>query len=80
MSASRVRRIIYGEALTAFLYRREVPVEQLSELVRTAEINTAPEARREMQQLTITDSMAVDAALAPSLEALELAVRDHRSI
>ncbi len=44
------------------------------------EINTAPEARRAMQQLNITDPMAVDAALAPGLEALELAVRDHRSI
>jgi short-subunit dehydrogenase len=44
------------------------------------EINTAPEGRRDMQQLNITDPMAVDAALAPSLEALELAVRDHRSI
>lgn len=44
------------------------------------EINTAPESRRAMQQLNITDPMAVDAALAPTLEALELAVRDHRSI
>lgn len=44
------------------------------------EINTAPESRREMQRLNITDPMAVDAALAPTLEALELAVRDHRSI
>ncbi|KFF59710.1 hypothetical protein JF66_09475 [Cryobacterium sp. MLB-32] len=44
------------------------------------EINTAPEGRREMQRLNISDPLAVDAALAPSLEALELAVRDHRSI
>ncbi|QHO71048.1 hypothetical protein BHD05_07215 [Marisediminicola antarctica] len=44
------------------------------------EINTAPEGRRAMQQLNITDPMAVDAAIAPGLEALELAVRDHRSI
>ncbi len=44
------------------------------------EINTAPEGRRAMQQLNITDPLAVDAALAPNLEALELAVRDHRSI
>ena len=44
------------------------------------EINTAPEGRREMQQLNITDPLAVDAALTPGLEALELAVRDHRSI
>ena len=44
------------------------------------EINTAPGDRRQMQQLNITDPMAVDAALAPGLEALELAVRDHRSI
>lgn len=44
------------------------------------EINTAPASRRQMQQLNITDPMAVDAALAPTLEALELAVRDHRSI
>jgi hypothetical protein len=33
-----------------------------------------------MQQLNITDPLAVDAALTPGLEALELAVRDHRSI
>ena len=44
------------------------------------EINTAPEDRRAIQQLNITDPMAVDAALAPSLEALEFAVRDHRSV
>ena len=44
------------------------------------EINTAPEDRRAMHQLNITDPMAVDAALAPSLEALEFAVRDHRSV
>jgi len=44
------------------------------------EINTAPEGRRAMQQLNITDPLAVDAAIAPGLEALELAVRDHRSI
>ena len=31
-----VQGIVYGEALRAFLYRREVPVKQLSELVRTA--------------------------------------------
>jgi short-subunit dehydrogenase len=44
------------------------------------EINTAPEGRREMQRLNITDPLAVDAAMAPGLQALELAVRDHRSI
>ena len=44
------------------------------------EINTAPESRRQLQQLNITDPMAVDAAIAPTLEALEFAVRDHRSI
>ena len=44
------------------------------------EINTAPEGRRAMQDLNRTDPMAVDAALAPGLEDLELAVRDHRSI
>jgi short-subunit dehydrogenase len=44
------------------------------------EINTAPESRRKLQQLNVTDPMAVDAALAPTLEALERAVRDHRSI
>lgn len=31
-----VQGIVYGEALRAFLYRREVPVKELSELVRTA--------------------------------------------
>ena len=44
------------------------------------EINTAPKSRRAMQQLNITDPMAVDASFASNLEALELAVRDHRSI
>ena len=44
------------------------------------EINTAPTSRRAMQQLNITNPLAVDASLAPGLEALELAVRDHRSI
>ncbi len=44
------------------------------------EINTAPEDRRQMQQLNLIDPLAVDAALAPNLEALEAAVRDHRSI
>lgn len=44
------------------------------------EINTAPQDRRAMQELNLTDPLAVDAALAPGLEALELAVRDHRSI
>lgn len=44
------------------------------------EINTAPEGRRAMQELNVTDPMAVDAAMAPGLEALERAVRDHRSI
>lgn len=44
------------------------------------EINTAPQDRRAMQELNLTDSLAVDAALAPGLDALERAVRDHRSI
>jgi short-subunit dehydrogenase len=44
------------------------------------EIDTTPQGRREMQELNITDPLAVDAAIAPGLEALELAVRDHRSI
>lgn len=44
------------------------------------EINTAPAGRREMQRLNLTDPLAVDAALAPMLDDLELAVRDHRSI
>ena len=44
------------------------------------EINTAPENRRETQRLNITNPLAVDAALAPTLAAIERAVRDHRSI
>ena len=44
------------------------------------EINTAPTSRRAMQQLNITNPLAVDASLAPGLEALELAVSHHRSI
>ena len=44
------------------------------------EIDTAPEGHRGMQELNVTDPLAVDAALAPGLAALEVAVRDHRSI
>jgi short-subunit dehydrogenase len=44
------------------------------------EINTALASRRELQELNITDPRAVDAALAPRLEALGAAVRNHRSI
>lgn len=44
------------------------------------EINTAPAGRRSLQQLNIADPLAVDATLAPTLNALEQAVRDHRSI
>jgi short-subunit dehydrogenase len=44
------------------------------------EINTAPESRRALQRLNITDPLAVDATLAPTLDTLEQAVRDHRSI
>ena len=44
------------------------------------EINTAPEGRRGMQELNVSDPMAVDAAMAPGLADLESAVRDHRSI
>lgn len=44
------------------------------------EINTTPEDRRQMQALNVSDPLAVDEALAPNLEALEEAVRDHRSI
>jgi short-subunit dehydrogenase len=44
------------------------------------EINTALLSRRRMQELNVSDPLAVDAALAPRLEALEEAVRNHRSI
>lgn len=44
------------------------------------EINTAAITRRKMQDLNKTDFLAVDALLAPRLEALETAVRTHRSI
>ncbi|MDJ0338760.1 SDR family NAD(P)-dependent oxidoreductase [Cryobacterium sp. PH31-O1] len=44
------------------------------------DINTAPAGRRSMQELNVTDPLAVDAAMAPGLAALELAVSDHRSI
>jgi hypothetical protein len=37
-------------------------------------------ASKPKSRLNITDPMAVDVALAPDLDALELAVRDHRSI
>jgi len=44
------------------------------------EINATPEDGRGMQQLNVTDPLAVDAAIAPGLDELEAAVRDHRSI
>ncbi|MUK03067.1 SDR family NAD(P)-dependent oxidoreductase [Vibrio cholerae] len=44
------------------------------------EINTAATTRRKMQDPNKTDPLAVDAILAPRLEALETAVRTHRSI
>ena len=44
------------------------------------EINTALESRRQLQELNVIDPLAVDAALAPRLEALGAAVRNHRSI
>lgn len=44
------------------------------------EINTAAQTRRQMQQLNAVDPLAVDAALAPRLAAMEDAVRHHRSI
>ncbi|OLT00158.1 hypothetical protein BJF90_07850 [Pseudonocardia sp. CNS-004] len=44
------------------------------------EINTSLPTRRAMQELHARDPLAVDAALAPRLQELELAVRHHRSI
>jgi short-subunit dehydrogenase len=44
------------------------------------EINATPLDGRGMQQLNATDPLAVDAAIAPGLDELEAAVRDHRSI
>lgn len=44
------------------------------------EINATPQDSREMQQLNVSDPLAVDAAIAPELEGLEAAVRNHRSI
>lgn len=44
------------------------------------EINTAAATRRTMQDFNRSDPLAVDAMLAPRLEALEAAVRTHRSI
>lgn len=45
-----------------------------------SEINATPQGNREMQQLNATNPLAVDAAVAPGLDELEAAVRDHRSI
>lgn len=66
-------------------WQRRPLAEVISEVIAALsagehEINTAPAGRREMQQLNISDPLAVDAALAPTLDALERAVRDHRSI
>jgi short-subunit dehydrogenase len=44
------------------------------------EINTALPSRRKMQDLNVTDPLAVDAALASRLGALEEATREHRSM
>lgn len=62
------------------------PVDDVVEELMTAlergehEINTALPSRRGMQDLHRTDPVAVDARLALSLEEMERAVRDHRSI
>lgn len=59
----------------------EVVDELFSALARGEhEINTAAPTRRGMQNLHRTDPLAVDARLAPSLPAMEEAVREHRSI
>lgn len=55
-------------------------LEGLSAGEREREINTAAITRRKMQDLNKTDPPAVNALLAPRLEALETAVRTHRSI
>jgi short-subunit dehydrogenase len=44
------------------------------------DINTALETRRAMQRLNVSDPLAVDAALAPKLADMEVAVRHHRTI
>ncbi|WP_434619775.1 SDR family NAD(P)-dependent oxidoreductase [Arthrobacter sp. A5] len=44
------------------------------------EINATPEEGRGLQQLNVTDPLAVDAAIAPGLGELEGAVKDHNSI
>lgn len=60
---------------------KDVITEILAALERDEhEINTALASRRQMQQLNVSDPLAVDAALAPRLAALEDAVRDHNSI
>lgn len=62
------------------------PVEDVVDEILTGleagehEINTAVAARREMQELNARDPLAVDAAMAPRLAAMEDAVRHHRSI
>jgi short-subunit dehydrogenase len=59
----------------------DVVAEMLTALANDEhEINTAPESRRAMQRLNISDPLAVDAALAPRLADMEAAVRHHRSI
>lgn len=59
----------------------DVVADVLAALARDEhEINTSLPSRRALQDLHRTDPLAVDAALAPDLAALEAAVRDHRSI
>jgi len=59
----------------------DVVAEVLDALERDEhEINTSLTSRRAMQQLHATDPLAVDAQLAPRLEELEAAVRNHRRI
>lgn len=74
-----------SEAGESLGFRRR-PVEEVVQELMAAlergehEINTALPSRRGTQELHRTDPVAVDARLAPKLDEMERAVRDHRSI
>ncbi len=57
---------MYGETLNAFQYRREVPVEQISELVRTV-LSTWPE-RAAAAALRECDLSGILGSRAPSMK------------
>jgi short-subunit dehydrogenase len=83
--ATETHMMVSSQAGADLGFERRPVDEVASEIVaaleaREADINTQRPERRELQELNITDPLAVDARLAPTLGALREAVRNHRSI